>query len=324
MSRRLFAGPELARAAGALVAIVVATPAVAGAQSGQEENAPTPPPSVRVWVQTPAAPKPVRVGTPEGWLGIHYVCAIDSWTKGREMFVRHSGHPFVASVEPGSPADRAGIQAGDTILAYDNKDVDGRTISLTQMLRPGNRVTVKIRRGRDTYDIPVTVARRSMYAPDMVGSMRIDIDSLGGEHRVMVTRTPRPRVLVRVPPSAVVTDQMPLTPVMPAVPAPAAAPAIAMVWSTNTALAGAELARVTRDLGEAFGVASGVLVLSVGQNTPASRAGLRGGDVITRVDDSDIATPMQMQRALQRASDDQQVKLTVVRKRKEMAVVLRW
>ena len=322
MSRRLFAGPELARAAGALVAIVVATPATASAQ-GQGENAPTPPPNVGVWVQTPAGPmKPVRVGTPEGWLGIHYVCAIDSWTKGREMFVRHSGHPFVASVEPGSPADRAGIQAGDTILAYDNKDVDGRTISLTQMLRPGNRITVKIRRGRDTYDIPVTVARRTMYAPDMASRMRIEIDSLGGE-RVMVTRSPRARV-VRVPPSAVVTDQMPLTPVAPALPTPAAAPAIAMVWSTNTALAGAELARVTRDLGEAFGVSSGVLVLSVGQNTPASRAGLRGGDVITRVGDSDIATPMQMQRALQRASDDQQVKLTVVRKRKEMPVVLRW
>lgn len=323
MSRRLFAGPELARAAGAFVAVMVAAPGAAGAQSGQGEN--TPPPSPNVWVQTPAPRpmKPVRVGTPEGWLGIHYVCAIESWTKGREMFVRHSGHPFVASVEPGSPADRAGIQAGDTILAYDNEDVNGRTISLTRMLRPGNRVTVKIRRGRDTYDIPVTVARKTIYAPDMAGSMRIDIDSVGGEQRVMVMRTPRARV-TRVPPSVVVTDQMPLTPVVPALPAPAAAPAIAMVWSTNTALAGAELARVTRDLGEAFGVSSGVLVLSVGQNTPAARAGLRGGDVITRVDDSDIATPMQMQRALQRASDDQQVKLTVVRKRKEMVMPLRW
>ncbi|NUR20226.1 MAG: PDZ domain-containing protein [Gemmatimonadaceae bacterium] len=67
-----------------------------------------------------------------------------------------------------------------------------------------------------------------------------------------------------------------------------------------------------------------MLVLSVGPNTPAARAGLRGGDVITRVDDADINTPTQMQRALQRAHDDQQVKLTVVRKRKEMVVPLKW
>ncbi|HEX8851289.1 MAG TPA: PDZ domain-containing protein [Gemmatimonadaceae bacterium] len=329
MSRRSFSGPGLARVAGALVA-AVAAPAAAAAQSGQGGSAPTPPPSTSVWVQASPAPqamRPSRLAEPAGWLGIHYVCAIDSWTKGREMFVRHSGHPFVASVEPGSPADRAGIQAGDTILAYDNEDVDGRTISLTRMLRPGNRLTVKIRRGRDTYDIPVTVARKTMYMPEMAavaaGDVRIDIDTLTGERRLTVVRTPRARAM-RLPPSAVVTDQIAVAPVVPATPVVPAAPSIAMVWSTNTALAGAELARVTQDLGEAFGVSSGVLVLSVGPNTPAARAGLRGGDVITRVNDGDITTPLQMQRALQRARDDQQVKLTVVRKRKEMSVPLKW
>lgn len=262
-----------------------------------------------------------RAGAPAGWLGIHYVCEIESWTKNREMFVRHNGHPFVASVEPGSPADRAGIQAGDSILAYDNEDVNGRTISLTRLLRPGKRISVKIRRGGETYEIPVTVARKTMYAPDMAAvapGIRIDIDSLTGERRITVTRPARVRTM-RVP-NVIVTDQIPAAPVAPALPA---APAIAMVWSTNTALAGAELARVTPELGESFGVSSGVLVLSVGPNTPAARAGLRGGDVITRVGDGDIVTPLQMQRALQRAGD-QQVKLTVVRKRKEMVVPLKW
>ncbi|NUQ94570.1 MAG: PDZ domain-containing protein [Gemmatimonadaceae bacterium] len=325
MSAKLFAGMLVAAAA---------APSVGGAQSGQGGNAPTPPPSPNVWVQVAPAPRamqPSRVAAPEGWLGIHYVCAIESWTKGREMFVKHSGHPFVASVEPGSPADRAGIQAGDTILAYDNDDVDGRTISLTKLLRPGNRITVKIRRARETYDIPVTVARKTQYMPDMTAAViaadagvRVDIDTVTGERRLMVVRTPRVRGM-RVPPGAVVTDQIPPVPqVYQLAPVPASTPAIGMVWSTNTALAGAELALVTKDLGEAFGVASGVLVLSVGPNTPAARAGLRGGDVITRVDDADINTPTQMQRALQRAHDDQQVKLTVVRKRKEMVVPLKW
>ena len=67
----------------------------------------------------------------------------------------------------------------------------------------------------------------------------------------------------------------------------------------------------------------GVLVLSVGANTPASRAGLRGGDVITRVDGRDVETPLQFQRALQRADNDE-VGLTVVRKRKTVEVRMGW
>ena len=96
-----------------------------------------------------------------------------------------------------------------------------------------------------------------------------------------------------------------------------------VVWSTTTALAGAELARVTPDLGESFGVKNGVLVLSVGANTPASRAGLRGGDVITRVDGRDVETPLQFQRSLQRADKDE-VKLTIVRKRKTIDLPMAW
>jgi len=133
----------------------------------------------------------------------------------------------------------------------------------------------------------------------------------------MVIRSGTPRSMT------IVTD--PSTPVVamaPLPPAPAMAPALA--WSsTTTALAGAELARVTPDLGESFGVAHGVLVLSVGADTPAARAKLRGGDVITRVDGSDVATPLQVQRALQHAENDE-VRLTIVRKRKTIEVPLSW
>ncbi|HEX2777939.1 MAG TPA: PDZ domain-containing protein [Gemmatimonadaceae bacterium] len=300
---------------------LVAGPAIAGAQSGQGGTpVPAPLPPTAVYVQTPPVP---RTPAPAGWLGIHYICDIESWGKNRELFVKHNGYPLVASVEPGSPADRAGIQAGDTILAYNDDDVNGRTISLTKLLRPGNRIRVKVRRAHETVEIPVTVARKTLYAPNvaiLAPGTYVSMDTLTREQRALIER-----VRMRTPraPSAESPTDAILTPAPePTTPAPAP---MTMFWTRSTsALAGAELARVTDQLGEVFGVSRGVLVLNVGSNTPAARAGLRGGDVIIRVNDTDVGAPIQMQRVLERASDEQKVKLTVVRKKKEIVVPLKW
>ena len=300
---------------GVVVALGALGPASAGAQD--VTPAPTPPARGQIYVQ--AAPM-ARTATPDGWLGIHYVCEIETWSKNGELFVKHSGYPLVAAVEPGSPAYRAGIEAGDTIIAYNGEDLDGRVFSLTKLLKPGSKLSVRIHRAKGSYDIPVVVARRARYAPD-VGAIaprvRVEIDSVTGlAQRMVIRRSETPRSMT------IVTDAGTPTPALPALPAaPAAAPFV--VWSTTTALAGAELARVTPDLGESFGVRQGVLVLSVGANTPAARAGLRGGDVITRVDGNDVDTPREFQRSLQNASDDA-VKLTIVRKRKTIEVKMGW
>ena len=296
-----------------------------GAASAGAQEAPTPAPTPQgqVYVRS-GGPTPVaRVATPEGWLGIHYVCEIETWAKNGELFVKHSGYPLVAAVEPGSPAYRAGIEAGDTIIAYNGEDLDGRAFSLTKLLKPGSKLNVRIHRAKGSYDIPVVVARRARYAPD-VGAIaprvRVEIDSVTGlAQRMIIRNREAPRSMTIVSDAATPSNVVPALPTMP--PTPATAPVV--VWSTTTALAGAELARVTPDLGESFGVKNGVLVLSVGANTPASRAGLRGGDVITRVDGRDVETPLQFQRALQKANDDE-VRLSVVRKRKTIEVKMGW
>jgi len=283
--------------------------------------APTPPARGQVYIQSAPAPM-ARAATPDGWLGIHYVCEIETWAKNGELWVKHSGYPLVAAVEPGSPAYRAGIEAGDTIIAYNGEDIDGRAFSLTKLLKPGSKLSVRIHRARGSYDIPVVVARRARYAPD-VGAIaprvRVEIDSVTGlAQRMVIRRSGTPRSMT------IVADAGTPAPAVAPVPPVFASPAAPLVmWSTTTALAGAELARVTPELGESFGVKQGVLVLSVGANTPASRAGLRGGDVITRVDGNDVDTPRAFQRSLQNASGDA-VKLTIVRKRKTMDVRMGW
>lgn len=53
---------------------------------------------------------------------------------------------LIASVEKGGPADRAGIQAGDVVLKYNNQPVDSAT-ALPRMVaetRPGTTVTLEI------------------------------------------------------------------------------------------------------------------------------------------------------------------------------------
>ena len=272
---------------------------------------------------TPPTPMPspverVRVARvlPEGWLGINYVCEIKTEAKKGELFVTHYGYPLIASVDPGSPADRAGLEAGDTIVAYNGEDLKNRTISLSKLLKPESKLIVKVHRAKEVFDIPVIVGRRTRYAPNVrvlaPGAM-IEGDSIFYGMRPMLAPEAR-SAIVRVQPAQPVQAQAPQPPTTP----------MAFVWSGGTtALAGAEMARVSPELGEVFGVERGVLILTVGQNTPAARAGLRGGDVILKVDGQDVAAPIQVQRQLQRA-EEQQLKLVVMRKRKTQQVILRW
>jgi serine protease Do len=60
-------------------------------------------------------------------------------------------------------------------------------------------------------------------------------------------------------------------------------------------------------------VDSGVVVLDVLPNSPASRAGLRRDDVITRVDGNAVADPVQLRDAISRAGVGKEVTLAVAR-----------
>jgi S1-C subfamily serine protease len=68
----------------------------------------------------------------------------------------------ITRVEPGSPADKAGIRFNDTILAIDTVKVptvnDAR--EMIGRLRPGNVVIVEVRRGDQSLTIKVRVGVR--------------------------------------------------------------------------------------------------------------------------------------------------------------------
>ncbi|KKL58767.1 hypothetical protein LCGC14_2222050, partial [marine sediment metagenome] len=68
----------------------------------------------------------------------------------------------VAEVAPGGPAEKAGLKAGDVIVAWDGQDIE----SVAELMvavhggKPGQEVALKVRRGRKTLEIEVVLTKR--------------------------------------------------------------------------------------------------------------------------------------------------------------------
>lgn len=261
---------------------------------------------------------------PEGWLGLTFSGSYSvSQHDDNKAVMRFSDYPTVEAVDPGSPAERAGIRAGDHLLALGGHDVTEGTDSFSELLRPGARLAVKVKRGDATKNLTVVVGKRP-------GS---DWGAGGGAWELAIV-PPTPSV-----PSVAIAPARPALPVgeawsvraMPALPALApvegwtvemsGAPMMVRMFESGV-IAGAQVQRVD-ELRDYFSVDDGLLVLHVIPGTPAARSGLRAGDVIRRAGGRSITTPSSFRRALG-ASESQEMKLDVVRKGKDRTVVLKW
>jgi len=81
--------------------------------------------------------------------------------------ISHDGVVVVASTDEGSPARKAGIQVGDTLVAIGNHKIEkvDDVIDVSFFLSEGDRVVVHILRGDEEKEIPVTVGKRSTPTP---------------------------------------------------------------------------------------------------------------------------------------------------------------
>jgi len=89
----------------------------------------------------------------------------------------------------------------------------------------------------------------------------------------------------------------------------------------NTRRIGVTTTSLTKQLADFFGVVDGqgVLVTSVSENSPAAKAGIKAGDVITAVDGEKVEDSGDLSRAIskQKAGD---VTLTIVRDRNQRTI----
>lgn len=227
-----------------------------------------------------ASPAAAQRSSASGWVGMS---VIQNGRGGGSAVALD--YPVIASVEPGSPAQAAGLAAGDTVLAYNDVDAQTDPLAVQRFLRPGERLLVKVRRNGVRL-AALTVARRSAR-----NAYRVNITVADGRAADAVG------------------------------PLPATVP---FAPSREAAFAGAQIARLNAGLASVLNVRDvGVLVLEVVPGTPAMRSGLQPGDVILRADTTVVHTPLDLLGALH-AAPDHTVLLELSRKGKPQKLTLRW
>ena len=95
-----------------------------------------------------------------GWIGIE---AQDITPELAESFKLNQNHgSLIAGILHGSPAEKAGLKAGDILLAIDGKDVidSNSMLNLISALKPNNKVQLKIARASKEMNINVLVGKR--------------------------------------------------------------------------------------------------------------------------------------------------------------------
>jgi S1-C subfamily serine protease len=254
---------------------------------------------------------PGEVPVLRGWLGItaqgpQFTPSV----QGRDVILRYVSHPEIVSVEPNSPAQKAGIQRGDRLIAYDGRDVRQPT-NVSALLQPSRRVRVTVERDGDRRDFTLTVAP----APRHLMERRVEFGLLEPVEPAAVAAAPLPPDGPGAPtPNAIV--------IAPRAPSGLGAGRV-FIMSAGDAILGAPVAPVDRDLGSHFGVSSGVLMVRVAESSPAYALGLRTGDVIVKAQGDAVTSVAQLQRVLARSQRDG-VEVELVRKRRAVRLRLAW
>ena len=201
---------------------------------------------------------------------------------------------LVESVQPGGPADKGGIRAGDLISDFDGEHVRSVRQLRRLLSETPEALAVKVGLIRDGRRLELSVT------PGPTGS---DLDDsfaellrrgLDGNPRNLAPMPLDPQSLLRRRPN----DD----------------------WSSGAGRLGIVTQEMTPQLAAYFGAKEGVLVTSVTEDSPAARAGLRAGDIVTAVGGAAVKTPADLSRAIRAIPDGQEVAIAVVRNRQPLAL----
>lgn len=245
--------------------------------------------------------------TPPGWFGVTINDQVMLDERGNAFF---DSYPVVSQVEPGSPAARAGVVAGDVLISFNSRDMRGESLQLSRWLRPGAPFVLRLRRNDAIRVVRGTLARR----PDN-WEKRTVVELSMPERFEMRTSSP-----AREPTSGgVMKVRMPAPP-----PSSVLIPALGFGGGLYP-FAGAEFTALNDDLSDVLGVKpEGVFVTNVADGSPARMSGLRGGDIIVRADSIKVETPIDLVRAIRGARPDRAISLQIIRKNKPQTLILRW
>ena len=225
-----------------------------------------------------------------GWLGVDIGEVTPE--KAKDLKLSAVRGVIVDGVEPDSPAAKAGIKEKDVITQYDGQPVEG-AVQFRRLIRetpPGRSVTLEISRGGSLQSISVELGDRTdVYVRRMKGKMR----DFGGAY----------------------SFSMPNVEELPDIPE---------VMDPRTPVLGINAEDLTSQLGSYFGAPNnaGILVREVRPGTPADKAGLKAGDVITKVEGKEVRNLADLRVQLREKSNQASVNMSVLRKGSEIAVTV--
>lgn len=248
------------------------------------QDVPTPPPP-------PAAPE-VQVfafGGKGSYLGVGIAEVDTERAKALKLSEEHGVE--ITRVDETSPAAEAGLKENDVVLEFNGVRVEG-VEQFGRMVRevpPGRKVKLLISRNGQTQTLVATIGDRRALNRNWEVKLRRDMDrlreNLEGQHFEL---------------------EMPDM------------PSVFTTWRAG--LLGIEAEKLNPQLAEFFGVKRGVLVRSVTKDSAGEKAGLKAGDVITKVDGEEVTSPGEVTAKLRRVEGTKSVPLTVVRGRAEMVL----
>jgi len=220
-----------------------------------------------------------------GWVGMITQGPNVTLSENGVVRVTQFAHPLIVTVDPQSPAEKAGIMTGDVLVAYNGIDVVNHEFNLTTLLKPESKITVTVRRDGETKDFPLVVAK----APQRIFDRRMAFEALAPAGGMAGTRSDMPDGQRR----AVTTSRILALPHEGAMSA-AMVPGSQVLMIAPNGVFGASVSTVNSELARALNLRAGVLVNDVPEDSPAFRAGLRIGDVITAVGDQPIVSLVEL------------------------------
>ena len=243
-----------------------------------------------------------------GWVGVAYTTSMAQMDRDGTMIFK--AYPVIESIEPNSPAEKAGLEAGDTIIAMNAQDLKKSPLPMAAMIQPGRRVVFRYKRNDVVRDVTVTVA------PRPVGNNeKLQVTLYGTEGPAV---DPSATVMLRSEKANAEMRSRMASPM-------AALPPLAFGFGPRSlAVAGAEITALNAGLKALVGLnAPGIFVVNVALGTPASESGLKPADVILRADSSLVADPGDLIRVL-RESNGTSIRLKIFRNKKPQTITLRW
>jgi serine protease Do len=231
--------------------------------------------------------------------------------RARALKLKEERGVEVTSVDADGAAAKAGLKDGDVVMEFNGQKVEGwehlkRLVRETPIHR---EVKIVVWRNGSAQTLTATIGVRR--------EMQFEYGDL---------MTP-PQAWVQPMPATPPTPPMPSMPSMPSTPSMPSMPGFdlpqfrTLMGTSSLGIIGESLGQESQ-LAEFFGVKEGVLVRSVNKDSAAEKAGMKAGDVITKVDDTAISTPQQISSALRAARSKNSVTVTVMRSKKEMTLTV--